>query len=169
MLRNRCLFHRALALLAGPALLIAIGCSDDGMGKRYAVSGTVSYKGQPVNKARISFVPSKGQNAGASGEVVDGKFSGLTTLTPGDGVLPGDYKITVDQREVNEEELKAASQKLAKEHGMDTIGQVPPEVQAAALKKAKSTIPGKYQIAETSDLSAKVDAEHTTFTFELKD
>lgn len=169
MLRYRHLVPRTLALLVGPALLFALGCSDDGMGTRYPVSGTVKYKGQPVNKARISFVPAKGTNAGASGDVVDGKFSSLTTLNPGDGVLAGDYKVSVDDREASQELVKSEASKLAKQHGMDGGAPVPPEVQAMALKKAKSTLPGKYQIAETSDLKATVDAGHTTFDFELKD
>ena len=36
----------------------AFSCgSDDGLGKRYPVSGTVTYKDQPVPKGSISFVP----------------------------------------------------------------------------------------------------------------
>jgi hypothetical protein len=170
--RNHCL-RRTLALLIGPALLLVLGCSDDGLGKRYQVSGTVSYKGQPVPKARIAFYPSQGQGGGpgASGDVVDGKFASLTTLSPGDGVLAGDYKVTVDDRAANEEEMRAEAEKLAKKHPGYNVKMLPPgsEVQAAALKKAKSSIPPKYQIPDTSDLKAKVDDSHTTFSFELKD
>jgi hypothetical protein len=166
--RNHCL-RRTPALLIGPALLVVLGCSDDGLGKRYPVSGTVSYKGQPVSKARISFHPMQGGGPGASGDVVDGKFASLTTLNPGDGVLAGDYKVTVDQRQINEEEVKSETAKVAKAHGLDDMKQIPPEVQAAALKKAKSTIPGKYQIPETSDLKVTVDDSHTKFDLELKD
>lgn len=161
--------RRAFGLLVGPALLFAIGCSDDGLGKRFPVSGTVTYKGQPVSKARISFVPAKGETQGASGEVVAGKFDSMTTLTPGDGVLAGNYKVLVDQREVDESKVQSDSAALAKKHGMGEISQVPPEVQAKAMNAAKSAIPGKYQTAETTDISATVDASHTTFNFELKD
>jgi hypothetical protein len=169
MLNHSRLARRIPALLVGPALLLALGCSDDGLGKRYAVSGTVNYKGQPVSKARISFVPLKGTGPGASGEVVAGKFASLTTLNPGDGVLPGEYKVTVDQREIDEGKVKAATEDLGKKHGMDKVSQIPPELQGKAMREAKSEIPGKYQIAETSDLTAKVDASNTTFSFELKD
>jgi hypothetical protein len=167
---NDCL-RRIPALLIGPALLVVLGCSDDGLGKRYQVSGNVSYKGQPVSKARISFYPTQGGGPGASGDIVDGKFASLTTLNPGDGVLAGDYKVTVDDRAANEEEMKAEAEKVAKKHPMYNVKMLPPgsEVQAAALKKAKSAIPGKYQIPDTSDLKVTVDAGHTAFNFELKD
>ena len=160
---------RALSLLVGPALLLALGCSDDGLGKRYPVSGTVKYKGEPVNKARISFVPTKAGAPGASGEVVNGNFSSLTTLNPGDGVLPGDYTILVDQRVIDEEKARAETAKVAKEHGMEGVHMIPPELQAKAMENAKSAIPGKYQTVETSDLKATVDPGHTKFDFTLTD
>src|SRR5277367_4314566 len=78
MLNRTRIAHRCLALLLGPALLYVAGCSDDGVGKRYPVSGTVKYKGEPVAKARISLYP-KGDGRGASGDVTDGTFSSLTT------------------------------------------------------------------------------------------
>src|SRR5215469_13536013 len=93
--------HRSLALLVGPALLYVLGCSDDGMAKRYPVSGTVKYNGQPVAKARINFTPKGAGHQGASGMVENGSFT-LTTLSPGDGALPGEYVVTVDTREIDE-------------------------------------------------------------------
>ena len=95
MLNRTRIAHRCLALLLGPALLYVAGCSDDGVGKRYPVSGTVKYKGEPVAKARISLYP-KGDGRGASGDVVNGSFASLTTQQPGDGAMPGTYKVTVD-------------------------------------------------------------------------
>ena len=50
------------------ALLAAVGssgCGDDtGLAKRYAVSGKVTYKGQPVEKGTISFMPENRPKAG---------------------------------------------------------------------------------------------------------
>jgi hypothetical protein len=159
--------HRSLALLVGPALLYVLGCSDDGMAKRYPVSGTVKYNGQPVAKARINFTPKGGGHQGASGMVENGSFS-LTTLSPGDGALPGEYVVTVDTREIDEAQVKAEAEKLAKKHGMANLSQMPPELQAKALKQAKSSIPTKYQGSQ-SDLTAKVEEKSNDFTFELKD
>jgi hypothetical protein len=170
MLNRKQVLARSLAVLAGPALLLIVGCSDDGLAKRYAVSGTVKYKGEPVAKARISFVPKDAAGRGASGDVENGSFS-LSTLSPGDGALPGEYKVTVDEREVDEAALKADTAKTIgkKNKGDLKIAMPIPELQAKALKKAKSSIPGKYQIDATSDLTAKVEEKSNKFEFELKD
>jgi hypothetical protein len=160
--------HRCLAVLIGPALLCVAGCSDDGVGKRYAVSGTVKYKGEPVAKARISLYP-KGDGRGAHGEVVNGSFSSMTTQQPGDGAMPGTYKVIVDTRDIDSEKVNAEAAEVAKKHGIQGKGIVPQEITAKSFKDSKSTIPGKYQIPETSDIEVTVKEQSNTLTIELKD
>jgi hypothetical protein len=171
MLNRKRIAGSTLALSVGPALLFALGCSDSGIGKTYSVSGTVKYKGAPVDKARINFVPKStgGSTHGAFGQVTNGTFSSLTTLTDGDGALPGDYIVTVDTREIDADKVKSQSSDLASKHKMEKVSQIPPELQAKALKEAKATIPGKYQLPETTDLNAKVEPKSNRFEFELKD
>jgi hypothetical protein len=164
--------QRSLALLVGPGLLcVVLGCSgDDGLGTRYSVSGTVTYKGEPVPKARISFIPASkdGAKQGASGEIDNGSYS-LSTLTPGDGALPGEYRVTVSAREVDEAKLKADSEKLFAKHGLAKSPMMPPELQAKANAEAKSSIPKKYEDPGTSGLTAKVEEKSNSFKFELTD
>ncbi len=168
MLNRTRVIHRCLALLVGPALLYVAGCSDDGVGKRYPVSGTVKYKGEPVAKARISLYPKDG-GRGAYGEVENGTFSSMTTQQTGDGAMPGVYKVTVDTRQIDDAKVKSEAEEIAKKHGMQNIGQIPQEVHAKALKNAKNTIPGKYQIPDTSDIEVTVKEQSNTLTIELKD
>jgi hypothetical protein len=171
MLNRKLFVRRGLGLLVGPALLYALGCSDTGIGKTYPVSGTVKYKGELVANARINFVPKGGEGSthGAYGKVENGNFSSLTTLNEGDGALPGEYFVTVDTRQIDEEKVKSQASDLATKNKMEKISQIPPELQAKALKDAKSMIPGKYQLPETSDLKAKVEEKSNHFEFELKD
>jgi hypothetical protein len=165
-------WRRGLALLVSPALFAVLGCSDaDNIGQLYTVSGTVKYKGEPVEKARISFVSTSKEGHGATGQVEKGSFS-LTTLKPGDGALAGEYKVTVDDRETDQAALKAEADKLAAKKGMEKFSggaMIPQDMQAKALKAAKSQLPGKYQLPDTTDLTAKVDASSRTFNFDLKD
>jgi hypothetical protein len=168
MLNRTRVIHRCLALLVGPALLCVAGCSDDGVGKRYPVSGTVKYKGEPVAKARISLYP-KGGGRGAYGEVENGTFSSMTTQQTGDGAMPGVYKVTVDTRQIDDAKVKSDAAEVAKKHGMDGMGQVPQELSAKSLKNAKSTIPGKYQIPDTSDIEVTVKEQSNDLKIELKD
>jgi hypothetical protein len=164
---------RFLAVLVGTALLYVAGCStDDGLGKKYAVSGTVKYKGEPVSKAKISFVPVAKDGHGAYGDVENGSFS-LSTLAPGDGVLPGEYQVLVDTRQVDTSQLKTDAQTQATKQGVDGGfsggAMVPQDQLAKARANAKDLIPGKYQLVETTDIKLTVKPEPNTFNIELKD
>jgi hypothetical protein len=163
---------RFLALLVGSALVSVTGCGDDdGLGKRYPVSGKVTYNGQPVPKAKLSFVPVAGDGRGAYGDVENGAFT-LTTLSPNDGALPGDYKVTLDTRQIDEAKLKDEALKLAKKQGMENFSggaMVPQELRGKALQNAKQQIPGKYQLPDTSDIKLTVEPKSNSFAIELKD
>jgi hypothetical protein len=154
---------RASALFTSSlALVLAAGCSDDGLGKRYPVSGTVTYKGAPVASASISFVPVHGQTGeqrGASGIVKDGSYT-LSTIGGDDGAFPGDYMVTVSARTPD----MSKAQENAKGGGSFRQDDV-----AKAFKKAGSDIPLKYESPEAGGLKAKVEAHSQTINFELKD
>src|SRR5437868_3529045 len=96
----------AAALLAGLGLITILGCGDDtGLGQRYPVSGTVTFKGQPLEKGRIDFIPVDSANGRpASGEIVGGSYS-LTTAVSGDGAMPGQYKVTVTAKAVDNSQV----------------------------------------------------------------
>jgi hypothetical protein len=162
---------RTLGLLVGPAiLLVVLGCSDDGMGKRYKVTGKVTYKGQPVAKGTINFVPQTQGNQGAQGQIEDGSYS-LMTLSPGDGALPGDYKVTVSSRQVDEAAAKAAAEEQAKKKGVPGgYSMIPQDIQAKFLKQAKMMTPMKYEaVSPENDLKATVTSGSNVFDFDLKD
>ncbi len=160
---------RPLALLIGPALLFVPGCSEEGIGKLYPVSGTVEYNGKPIAKGSISFVPKDAASRGASGQIEDGKFDSLTTQKPGDGVAGGDYFVTVTASEIDTGKMTKAADDLAAKKGMGKMTMIPPELLAKANKEAKSSIPKKYEKATSSDLKATVSDSQKTFKFELKD
>lgn len=70
-------------------LAVFIGCADDG---KYTVSGSVTYKGQPVPSGEIRFTPDKGnQGPAVLARIKEGTFS-----TPKDkGLLGGSYQLRV--------------------------------------------------------------------------
>jgi hypothetical protein len=146
--------------VAGMGLVTVLGCGDDtGLARRYPVSGTVTYNGNPVEKGRIDFIPAQAEGRAASGQIADGRYS-LTTAIPGDGALPGPYKVTVTSVEVDTTELKAIA-KGGQFHHDKTF--------AKAVRNAKRLVPSKYQLADTSGLTATVKAESNTSNFDLKD
>jgi hypothetical protein len=102
---NRRRVSRSSALFVGLALVA--GCSDDGFGRqRYSVHGTVTYKGEKLANGQIAFVPEAQGGQAASGQIENGYYS-LTTLTPGDGALPGKYKVTVVARDFDVEKVRS--------------------------------------------------------------
>jgi hypothetical protein len=151
---------RAVVSLAGAALVIIIGCSDNtGLAKRYAVSGTINYNGKPVEKGTVTFTPTQADGRTASGDIANGHYT-LTTAEPGDGALPGSYKVTVTAKEMDTTELKAIA-KGGQHHHDDAF--------AKAVKNAKALVPSKYSLADTSGLTAEVKTQPNTIPFELND
>jgi hypothetical protein len=152
----------ALFLGSACGLLAVFGCGDDGLGRRYRVSGTVTYKGQPVPKGSISFYPSGGgtETRGAAGVITDGKYT-MSTQGENDGVFPGDYLVAITARDVD---MSTAQEHVAKHGGSARQDDV-----SKAYATAKSLIPKKYEVPEQSKLTAKVEAKSNTFDFPLTD
>jgi hypothetical protein len=71
LISRRFLIKGISSLISTLAVLVIVGYgASDELGKHYAVYGTVTYKGEPVADASISFFPAAGQtneNRGASG------------------------------------------------------------------------------------------------------
>jgi hypothetical protein len=146
-------------------LTLVAGCSDDGFGRqRYSVQGTVTYKGEHLARGQISFVPDEKDGQVASGPIEDGYYS-LTTLTPGDGALPGKYKVTVVATDYDPEKVQTATRAI----GMPPGAASPQPLVAKVRKEAKSKIPTRYNLPTTTDLTADVEARSNTKDFELND
>jgi len=110
-------------------LALVLGCGGSDHAKLAAVSGTVTYKDQPLPTGMIVFYPENGRSA--AGEIVDGEITNVTTYEPGDGAPVGPVKITVTSIQVDGEGTQA---------------------------KTKSLIPQKYADPSKSGLTATVNA-----------
>jgi hypothetical protein len=152
--------------LSVSAMVVVLGCSgdDSGLGRRYKVTGKVTYKGEPVAHGTVNFLPSKPpppEGRAATGDLKDGYYS-LVTTGNDDGALPGEYKVAIVALDVD---LAAAA--APKEQG-GMIHQGDPAHQKAQ-KNAKKLIPTKYTSGETSGLTATVGTSSNKFDFELTD
>jgi hypothetical protein len=141
-----------VGVIASAAMtVVLIGCGDDGLGKRYPVSGKVTYKGQAVADATISFRPAGAEpgseNRGATGVVKDGYYT-LSTGGGDDGAFPGQYEVSIIARAPDMSKAEANRQKVGGSARQDDV--------AAAYKNAKSAIPRKY---EAPILKATVKAQ----------
>jgi hypothetical protein len=156
------------------AVLAIAGCGDSsGLARRYAVSGTVTYNGKPVEKGTISFAPADANGRAAGGTITDGQYS-LTTQDPGDGALPGKYRVAVLSKETDP---SAVDLKIKKpREGPQTEAEkkamaiyFPQKVAARAAAKAKSLIPAKYSSPQSSGLTFEVKEQSNRADFPLSD
>ncbi len=150
---------RSTGLLASLVVFATLGCgSGDDLARRYPVSGTVTYKGKPLPKGSINFIPNDPNGRAAGGDIVEGSYS-LTTQDPGDGAMPGAYKVIVSATDVNVSKQVAQ----AKEKGV--------MISQDQIAKAKRTnlVPSKYLVPESSGLTAEVKSQSNTIPFDLTD
>jgi len=137
--RRACL----LALSATTLAAFACGSSGPAMGR---VSGTVTYKGKPVPKGTVSFLPTTPGARNATGEIhPDGSYS-LQTENPNDGAQVGEYSVTIFS------------------HDEPVLDYVPTK----PVPK-KILTPQKYEKPDTSGLKATVASGSNTVNFELTD
>lgn len=165
---SRSLLAKLAVSFSVVALIALAGCGDDGLGKRYPVSGKVTYKGKPVAKGSISFIAVAPDGRGAAGEITDGQYS-MTTQSPGDGAFPGSYTVTITALDVDMAAADAATKKMADKNKMAMPGMPDQAAVAKATRTAKNDVPQKYSTAGTSGLKAEVKEQPTVLDFPLED
>jgi hypothetical protein len=129
---------------------VAGGC---GRGRRpelpetFPVTGMVSLDGKPVAGASVMFNPKGGQGHGSVAvSDASGRYK-LTTFSPGDGVVPGEYKVAI---------TKTVLEKSESDSPMAGSGD------------PKNVLPTRYADDSTSGFKATVEAKpDNTFDFAL--
>jgi len=149
--------HRLIGSLAGLGLLAVLGCGGDGLPRRYPVSGRVTYQGKPVPKGEVTFSPTRDNGRTAAGNIQgDGSYR-LTTMNPGDGALPGRYRVSVTAVAVDFSEVET------------TKGGPPLSEEAEEILPRIHYAPSRYENPDTSGLTAEVKPQSNTINFVLRD
>jgi hypothetical protein len=168
------MFSRPLTwgLVAVVLLGLVSGC---GKGKTVKVSGVLTWEdGTPVEGATVVFMPKeegKRQASGFTGK--DGTFD-LTTFKPGDGALPGDYKIVVTKPDPLGEGTGGSGITAgvsADDHPDPTKAMLEAEKNKKAAGKrhdAKPLIPTAYTQDKTTPLIATIDSSGGKIELKLK-
>lgn len=142
------------------ALVLFVGCAESkpDRPKTYPVSGTVTYKGEPVAGANLNFRLADGKSFAMARTDASGKYE-LMTFEAGDGALPGEYKVGITQYETT----------ATTGPGMDDAAYGSPEEEAGDAVPPKNLLPQKYANPEASELTASVTEGPNTVNFELTD
>lgn len=127
--------------------VVASGCGGQKGPPTIPVSGTVKLDGEPIAKGEIIFKDFAGKEKASAGPIKDGKFSFPSTF--------GKKKVEISaQKEV----------KSNKKH----IGGIPgdPISDTNPSNEMVEMFPPKYNTQ--TELTVEVDAQNTTFPFDLK-
>jgi hypothetical protein len=125
-------------LLVVLSAILATGCSSD---PRLAVSGTVKFKGQPLDQGRIEFHPPGGKGT-QSGDVIQ---NGSYSIPREKGLLPATYEVRIFSYDEKGPKIEAIP-------GAPGLG-------------FKERISKKYNTEST--LKAEVKSGNTTFDFSV--
>lgn len=147
------LFTSASIAIAVAGLLA--GCSDDHP-HLAPVSGTAVYQGQLIAHGTIIFqVPG---SRPATGKIIDGRISEVTTFDPGDGAPVGQARIALF---ANADSLWKPPANPPKSPAEWTPESSPPMV-------IKSLIPARYNDPITSELTCEIKPGMVPLQIELK-
>jgi hypothetical protein len=155
-------------MVGGMAIQFIAGCSNSapGRAKTVPVSGSVTYKGQPVEGAQVTFLGDGNVLPAIAVTDANGKFK-CTTYNSGDGAIPGEHSVTVSKTVTTGLETESITQRSEK--GMERAmlrgqrGENQPP-------KPLNMVPEKYAQAATSPLHLTVkEGAANEFKIELMD
>ncbi len=151
-----------------PAVLI--GCGGSGFPKTYNVTGTVKQAGKPVDGALVTFIPAEGSKSAVGSTNDKGEFK-LSTFGPGDGALPGSYKVTISKMSTPPPSAEPDLQPGVIASGDIGDDYAPPSDSSGAKSGGgapKNLLPTKYASEATSGLIATVaENDNNNFDFDL--
>ncbi len=152
---NRVFFSLLILCLA---VAVITGCKKASGSRPGLVkaSGTVSYKGAPIEGAILEFYPAEDApaNSNAAGRTDEKGVFNLMTDKPGDGVLPGKYKVVVKKTDITVASKPAASSSKGS-------GDKKEDEMTSDKKKAppKNLLPEKYSVRTKTPLEIEIPAK----------
>ena len=137
-------YHRAAAVAV--AALAVAGCTK----QRSAVSGTVTYAGQPIDTGGIDFISTDpdGSRFRLGGPILDGKYA----ISADRGPYPGKYRVEVTWMKVH------GKPQVVDESGSEGGSK-------REVPNRKQALPAKYN--EKSELTAEITSGRNTVDFDL--
>ncbi|HPP51834.1 MAG TPA: carboxypeptidase-like regulatory domain-containing protein [Thermoguttaceae bacterium] len=147
---------RAIFLLSVFTLTVVLpfGCGPK-RPKTVQVTGKVTYKGQPLEGARVMFHTQGGPPATGTTDK-EGRFR-LETFSTEDGALIGEHTVII-------------SKYVPVPNGAASSSGAPDDMRGPGPPRIRQLVPARYTTPATSPLKAKVTAEGPNdFTFDLTD
>ena len=144
MLRARWALVVSLFSLAG-----LVGCGSGPEVDTVPVTGKVTLDGEPVEGATVDFVPDIPKGRSAVGRTDRHGAYTLMTVEPGDGALPGSYRIRVRKTSDSTAPITHANQEEASGRASNM----------SRRSEVTHELPAKYANKDESGLKAEVTAD----------
>ena len=148
--------HTCTRLFCLAAVALVFGCSGGSGIDTVPVTGKVTYKGQPVDGARVSFI---GQGSAKTATGVSGADGSYTLMTlDANGAMPGSFIVVVDKTDMPAELTKETTMEEAEKQG------------TTPLPQPKALLPAKYSDPAQSPLKFEVKSSgENNINLELTD
>jgi len=137
----------SIAVAVGLALLV--GCSskaDDkwtrGRPPVYETTGQVTYNGEPIADAVVTFQPVDDTGRGGSAVTDDQGYFEAQTFDPGDGLTEGTHRVAVQKIQM-----------------VDASGNVVTEIREPGGIREKNLLPKRYADFEKSEIEITIQAD----------
>jgi hypothetical protein len=155
--------------LAWACILALAACSGCGSrsGRAYPmgeVSGTVTYKGQPISQGKITFIGTAAGDS-ATGQIIDGKYS-LPNAPAGKCQIEIHIQTEENLYAVSPQQEKMMKAQMAKMRAQGM--QVPDEKELKRARKNPVDLPAKYKTAKSSGLELDVQTGKQTKDWDLQ-
>jgi hypothetical protein len=136
---------RSARWLVALALLLPSAC-EDASGGRCAVSGTVSFKGKPLDQGNILFIPISSNLQTQSGTSI---ANGSYAISKSNGLVPGRYRVSMSSGD-----------------GVTPAGPSDQAPGPSGNFSSKERIPKEYNIASTQEVVVKSEGPNR-FDFDI--
>lgn len=135
-------FHNPRAVGIGAATLLAFVCAGCGDSTIGSVEGTVTFDGQPLKGALVTFVPKEGGRPSYGRTDEDGRYE-LHYSNDKDGALVGSHKVMISTERGGDEDAEDPKKR----------------------KSVKEKVPARYN--KKTELTAEVESGSNTINFDL--
>jgi hypothetical protein len=138
---------------------ILSGCGSSDRVRVFPVTGTVTFEGKSMpGGGTTMFVPLQKQiGKAAAGEIREDGSYNLTTYSPGDGSMPGEFRVVI---------VQAVS--IEPQQAPPDGQQVPKDGVAGITVAPEDQIPAIYSDSIKSPLKTKVEEKANELNFDLK-
>lgn len=115
-------------------LAVMVGCGGESGPKKFEVTGTVTFKKQPLDYGSIQFMPAEGSKGGSfsGAEIKGGKY----TIPAASGLVAGTYRVIISS---GDKDPKAKEEAMPGESGPPAKERIPPEYNANSKQQVEVT------------------------------